>query len=196
MHTSPATGGCAVDDGPPRGHGVLLRLPRTRTMAIVAASIVAVLFVMGVLAIAVHHLDLVFFGAEDQFVRLFNLDSELSVPATVSSLGLAACALLLCVIAAVQRASGAPFVHRNLVQPGGCLRPCPGGQRRAHADACAGLGSIAILADTTGAATVCSTSAAWPAMAATSARSRYRRSASPTSGRRRTMRASRSSTSR
>src|SRR5690606_18682587 len=86
-----------------------LVVPRAEWVAIAAGSVAAGLFVFGLTAVLVEELELQFFGSQD-FIRLFNLNHELSVPATVSSLGLAACALLLALITAVRGALRAPFV--------------------------------------------------------------------------------------
>lgn len=99
-----ATGAAAARPG----EVVTIRVPGTAAVAIVAAAIVATLFVLGLIATVLFVRDAVFFG-DEQFHRLFYPDRELGVPATMSVLGLAACSVVLAVLSAVRPRTGHGF---------------------------------------------------------------------------------------
>lgn len=90
-----------------RGTGGVLtiRPPGTPVVAGVVTAIVLALVIMGSIATFLVYQGWVFFG-DEQFERLFYLDRELGVPATVSVLGLVACSLVLAVLAAARHQGG------------------------------------------------------------------------------------------
>lgn len=87
-----------------------IRPPRTVVVGTLVASIVTALIVLGSIAAFLVYQGWVFFG-DEQFERLFHLDRELSVPATVSVLGLASCSLLLALLTAARHQGGHGYVR-------------------------------------------------------------------------------------
>lgn len=90
---------------------VVVVVPSTRAVAWALAIIGTTLVALGVAASLLDLSDLDISGREN-IVTLLSLKSEFNIPTVVTVLWLALCALLLAVIAAVQRARGAPFVAR------------------------------------------------------------------------------------
>lgn len=90
---------------------VLVHVPSTRSVARLLAIIGILLVGLGVVASLLELSDLEIAGREN-IITLLSLKSEFNIPTVVSVLGLATCAVLLILVAGVQRARGAPFVSR------------------------------------------------------------------------------------
>jgi hypothetical protein len=90
---------------------VVLDVPSARSLAWVLGVVGATLVGLGVVASVLERSEADIAGRED-IITLLSLKSEYNIPTVISGLWLAAAALLLLVIAAVQRARGAPFVAR------------------------------------------------------------------------------------
>ena len=86
-------------------------VPSTRAVALGLAVVGITLVALGIAAslLEVSQLDI---AGRENIITLLSLKSEYNIPTVVSVLWLAMCALLLVLIAAVQRANGAPFVSR------------------------------------------------------------------------------------
>jgi hypothetical protein len=100
----------ATPDGRP-ADAVVVVLPSARAVACVLAIVGATLVGLGVAASLLEWSQLEIAGREN-IVTLLSLKSEYNIPTVISGLWLAAAALLLILIAAVQRARGGPFVAR------------------------------------------------------------------------------------
>lgn len=104
--TSPHAGARATSGAP-----VPVELPSSAAVARVLVIIATALVGLGVMASVIELSDLQIAGREN-IITLLSLKSEFNIPTVVSVLWLATCALLLAVIAAVQRARGAQYVSR------------------------------------------------------------------------------------
>jgi hypothetical protein len=106
----------AVDDHQQAETAVVV-LPSTRAMAWGLVIIGTTLVALGVAAslLEVSNLDI---AGRENIITLLSLKSEFNIPTVVTVLWLALCALLLVLIAAVRRASGAPFVSRWVLLSG------------------------------------------------------------------------------
>ena len=104
--TSPHAGVSATSGGP-----VAVELPSSGAVARVLVIIATVLVGLGVVASTIERTGLQIAGREN-IITLLSLKSEFNIPTVVSVLWLATCALLLVVIAAVQRARDAQHVSR------------------------------------------------------------------------------------
>lgn len=85
--------------------------PSTRAVARVVAVTVGALLLLGVVALCIE-MSIGDFPGREEIVVLLSLDSEYNLPTVASVLGLAACALLLALIAATQRSRSGPHVRR------------------------------------------------------------------------------------
>ena len=101
---------------PPAGQ-VPIDLPSPRAVARVLGIIGAILVGLGIVASLLERSELEIAGREN-IITLLSLKSEYNIPTVVSVLWLAACALLLTLIAAVQRARGDRFVSRWVLLSG------------------------------------------------------------------------------
>lgn len=82
--------------------------PSTAILGTIVGFIFVALVILGSIATYLVYQGWVFLG-DEQFEALFYLDRELGVPATVSMLGLAACALLLALLGAARHQEGRGF---------------------------------------------------------------------------------------
>lgn len=87
------------------GEVVTIRPPRTLVIGSLVTLVIGGLVLLGVVATVLDYQGWVFFG-DEQFQRLFSLDREYSIPATVSVLGLASCAAVLALLAAARHFGG------------------------------------------------------------------------------------------
>jgi|GEM_PF-1577087 len=92
------------------GEILTIRPPGTPIIAALVTAIVLALVILGSIATYFVYQGWIFFG-DEQFERLFYLDRELGVPATVSVLGLLACSLVLAVLTAARHHAGYGFVR-------------------------------------------------------------------------------------
>jgi hypothetical protein len=101
----------------PTAGQVPIDLPSPRAVARVLVIVGAILVGLGIVASLLERSDLEIAGREN-IITLLSLKSEYNIPTVVSVLELAACALLLTLIAAVQRARGDRFVSRWVLLSG------------------------------------------------------------------------------
>jgi hypothetical protein len=99
----------AAGDHPQTATAVVV--PSTRAVALGLALVGTTLVALGVAASLLEVSQLEIAGREN-IITLLSLKSEYNIPTVVTVLWLAMCALLLVLIAAVQRANDAPFVAR------------------------------------------------------------------------------------
>ena len=81
-------------------------------------TVITILLALGTLATYLDYRGFVGFG-DEQFQRLFSLDREYSVPATVSVLGLASCSVVLALITAARHYGGYGYGPRYVGYYGG-----------------------------------------------------------------------------